>query len=123
MARKVSNRHHRLRLHRPLAVRVLRGLGVEVARIFDQSPENMARPPAGIGTTDAEAFIAGIAGLDLVVELAHPDVSAQLGERIISKTNYMPCSVVALADERLRTGSSPRHAARERSSSCPTARL
>ena len=78
------------------------GSEIEVARVFDQSPENVAQLPADIATTDVEAFVGSLAGLDLVVELAHPSVSVQLGERILSKTSYMPCSVVALADEALR---------------------
>lgn len=78
------------------------GSDIEVARVYDQSADNIANMPAAIATTDADAFIGSVAGLDLVVELAHPSVSVQLGERIISKANYMPCSVVALADEALR---------------------
>ena len=78
------------------------GTDVEVVRVFDQSADNIKNIPAAIATTDADAFVASVTGLDLVVELAHPSVSVQLGERILSKTSYMPCSVVALADEALR---------------------
>jgi aspartate dehydrogenase len=78
------------------------GTDIEVARVFDQSADNIANMPAAVATTDADAFVASVTGLDLVVELAHPSVSVQLGERILSKTSYMPCSVVALADEALR---------------------
>jgi len=78
------------------------GTDVEVVRVFDQAADNIKNIPAAIATTDADAFVASVTGLDLVVELAHPSVSVQLGERILSKTSYMPCSVVALADEALR---------------------
>lgn len=75
------------------------GSDIEVARVYDRSAENIANLPAAKVTTNADAFIDSLSGLDLVVEVAHPSVSVELGERIISKTSYMPCSVVALADE------------------------
>jgi aspartate dehydrogenase len=78
------------------------GSAIEVARVYDHSADNLASLPAALATTDADAFVASLTGIDLVVELAHPSVSVQLGERIIGKANYMPCSVVALADEELR---------------------
>jgi aspartate dehydrogenase len=78
------------------------GSDIEVARVLDQKAENIAQLPAAIGTTAADDFVDSLGDVDLVVELAHPSVSIELGERILSKTSYMPCSVVALADESLR---------------------
>jgi aspartate dehydrogenase len=63
---------------------------------------NIADLPPTVATTNADAFVASLTGLDLVVEVAHPEVSARLGVPILSCTSYMPCSVVALADEGLR---------------------
>jgi aspartate dehydrogenase len=76
--------------------------GIDVARVFDRAADNLQGLPSSLATTDAEAFVAGLDGLDLVVEVAHADVSRQIGVQILSKTSYMPCSVVALADEELR---------------------
>ena len=38
---------------------------------------------------------------DLVVEMAHPDVTRKWGAAILEKTNYMFISVTALADQEL----------------------
>lgn len=84
-------------LHRALA-----GTGIEVACIFNRSAEPLANLNVEVATTEAGVFMATLGGLDLVVELAHPDVSRSLGERILGHTDYMPCSVAALADDALQ---------------------
>lgn len=78
------------------------GSEVQIASVYDHRTANIADLPQSIATADADAFIDTLAGLDLVVEVAHPDVTAKIGARVLGKTNYMPCSVVALADEELR---------------------
>ena len=40
---------------------------------------------------------------DLVVECAHPDITARFGESFLRCADYMPFSVTALADDTLRT--------------------
>jgi aspartate dehydrogenase len=81
----------------------LKGSAVEVARVYARTSKHIAGLADGISTTDPEEFVAGLDGLDLVVEAAHAEVSVLIGERILTKTSYMPCSVVALADDQLRT--------------------
>ncbi len=81
----------------------LAGTGIEVARVYNRSAERMAGLPDSIATTKREEFMDAVASLDLVVELAHPDISRELGEAILQLANYMPCSVAALADDDLKT--------------------
>jgi aspartate dehydrogenase len=78
------------------------GSPVEVVRVYDRAESNIAQLPQSIATADSDAFIESLAGVDLVVEVAHPDVSAKIGVQILNKTSFMPCSVVAIADDDLR---------------------
>lgn len=80
----------------------LRGSAIEVVRVYARTTTHFAGLASGIATTDPEDFVASLNGLDLVVEVAHAEVSARLGARILEKASYMPCSVVALADDHLR---------------------
>jgi aspartate dehydrogenase len=82
--------------------RALEGSEIMVSRIFNRSPHNLAEVPDGIATTDMDAFLESLGELDLVVELAHPDISREFGEQILQCTNYLLCSVTALADDDLR---------------------
>ena len=43
-----------------------------------------------------------MANVDLVVEMAHPQYTRDWGERILSRADYLPLSVTALADDALR---------------------
>jgi aspartate dehydrogenase len=76
--------------------------GIEVAHVHSRTPEKIADLPPEVATSEAEAFLSRAAGLDLVVEVAHADVTRALGTEILSRTNYMPCSVSVLADDELR---------------------
>ena len=76
--------------------------GVEVSRIFNRSAERLAGLPDKVATTDMNEFMNAVVGLKLVVELAHPDISKDWGERILEHSDYMPCSVAALADRALK---------------------
>lgn len=76
--------------------------GVEVACIFNRSAERLADLDPGIATTDEDTFMQATQHLDLVVELAHPVISSTMGQRILRLTDYMPCSVSALADDELK---------------------
>lgn len=73
--------------------------GMEVVFIHDQSPEAMAQAPKGLALADLGEFMAK--SPDLVVEMAHPDVTRQWGRRIVEQTNYMLVSVTAMADDKL----------------------
>lgn len=75
---------------------------VKVARVYNRSAERLADLPTTVGTTDLGRFVDEAADLDLVLEVAHPDVSRTMGERVLQKTSYMPCSVAALADDKLK---------------------
>jgi len=82
--------------------RALQHTAISVHRIFNRSAASLAELPDELATTDMDAFLDTLPELDLVVELAHPDVSCKWGEKILQKTSYMPCSVTALADDALR---------------------
>ena len=82
--------------------RAFDGTAVEVVSVHDGQESNIADLPKSVATANPQAFIESLGGLDLVVEVAHPDVSGQLGAQILNRTSYMPCSVVALADDGLR---------------------
>lgn len=81
--------------------RALDGSTISVASVYNRSAERLAGLPDSIATTDMERFCKGLSTLDLVVELAHPDISRLMGDRILRQANYMPCSVGALADDAL----------------------
>jgi aspartate dehydrogenase len=79
----------------------LAGSQIDVVNVYDEVGSNVADLPASIVCSSADEFVGRATGLDLVVEVAHPVVAAQIGVRILSRTSFMPCSVVALADEDL----------------------
>jgi aspartate dehydrogenase len=75
---------------------------VSVAAVYDHKAENLAGIPEAHAVSDVRQFLNRAADLDLVVEVAHPNVSRELGAALLAKTGYMPCSVAALADEGLQ---------------------
>jgi len=70
--------------------------GMEVAFVFDQFTEQLKDLPADLALTDLAGFEER--QVDLIVEMAHPEVTRKWGEKILQKTNYMLISVTALAD-------------------------
>jgi aspartate dehydrogenase len=70
--------------------------GMEVVFIHDQSPEALRSAPEALILDDLADFMQR--SPDLVVEMAHPDVTRQWGRTIVEKTNYMLVSVTALGD-------------------------
>ncbi len=80
----------------------LRGTDIDVACIYNRSAEKLEGLDVAIATTKMDVFMESVAELDLVVELAHPDISKEWGGKILEHTDYMPCSVAALADEQLK---------------------
>jgi aspartate dehydrogenase len=80
----------------------LGGLDIEVSRVFNRSAGRLAGLPESVATTDLTNFVESCAALDLVVEVAHPDITVSAGASILKHTDYMPCSVGALANDQLR---------------------
>jgi aspartate dehydrogenase len=75
-------------------------LGLEVAFVHDLAAERLAGLPGEIVLPDITAFASRRP--DLVVEMAHPAVTRQFGEMFLQKTDYMPLSMTAFADEALQ---------------------
>ncbi len=71
--------------------------GMEVVFVHDQIAERLAGLPPELVLADLAWFEEK--SPDLMVEMAHPDVTRQWGTTILEKTNYMFISVTALADE------------------------
>ena len=74
-------------------------LGLDVAFVHNRSPGRVAHLPPDTVLDDLGDF----AGRepDLVVELAHPSVTAAHGVAFLRHTDYMPLSLTAFADARL----------------------
>jgi aspartate dehydrogenase len=71
-------------------------LGLEIAFVHNRSPERVAALPAEIVLADLADF--KDRGADLLVELAHPDVTRQHGADFLGCADYMPLSLTAFAD-------------------------
>lgn len=71
--------------------------GMEVIFIHDQFATTVEGLPGDLVLTDLADFESRRP--DLVVEMAHPDVTRKWGTTILEKTNYMFISVTALADQ------------------------
>ena len=73
--------------------------GMEVIFIHDQSPDILADVPGDLALKNLADFAQS--SPDLVVEMAHPDITRQWGQKIVEKTNYMLVSVTAMADREI----------------------
>jgi aspartate dehydrogenase len=73
--------------------------GMEVVFIHDERSEAVQDVADDLLLKDLGKFAAKEA--DLVVEMAHPEVTRQWGPTILEKTNYLLISVTALADTEL----------------------
>ena len=71
--------------------------GMEVVFIHDTLPDRLESLPQHLALKDLGDFASHKP--DLVVEMAHPDVTRQWGAAILEQTNYMFISVTALADQ------------------------
>src|SRR4051812_28922777 len=85
-------------LHRAVASGAHRGL--EIAFVWNRSQEKLAEVAPGLRLPDLTAM--PDRGADLVVECAHPRVTAEHGPAILTRADYMPLSATALADDALR---------------------
>ena len=70
--------------------------GMEVVFVHDQMTDRLADLPKELVLDDLGDFASR--GVDLVVEMAHPAVTRQWGEKLLQKTDYMLISVTAIAD-------------------------
>ncbi len=75
------------------------GHGVEVAFVYNRSPERLAGLPPALRLDRLDQMLAR--GADLIVETAHPDFTRDWGERILAVADYMPLSLSALIDDGL----------------------
>ena len=82
--------------------KLLANTDVDVVCIYNRSEEKLKGLTETVATAKMAVFMEQVANLDLVVELAHPDISKEWGEKILKLTDYMPCSVGALAEEKLK---------------------
>ena len=74
-------------------------LGLDIAFVYNRSPARLADlDPAHI-LDNLDDFAARAP--DLVVELAHPDITRQHGAAFLATTDYMPLSLTCLADAEL----------------------
>ena len=74
-------------------------LGLEVAFVCDPSADRLKNIPPHL-------VLADLAGAkdrhpDLIVEMAHPNVTQQWGETFLTYADYMPLSLTAFADAQL----------------------
>ena len=72
----------------------------EVAFVYNRSAEAMAELDASLRLNDLAN--AAASEPDLIVECAHPRITAQFGVSFLRFAHYMPLSVTALADDELR---------------------
>ena len=75
-------------------------LGLDVAFVHNRSAAALAGVPQALRMQNMEDLSRFEA--DLVVEMAHPSYTEQWGERILARSDYLPLSVTALADDALR---------------------
>ena len=70
--------------------------GLEIAFVYNRSPGALAAVPAAKMLPSLEDFAER--GADLIVEMAHPDITRRFGAAFLRRADYMPLSVTALAD-------------------------
>lgn len=73
--------------------------GMEVVFVHDVDASRLASVKSEIALADMTTFESRAA--DLVVEMAHPDVTRKWGPTVLAKTNFMGISVTAWADAEL----------------------
>ena len=85
-------------LHRQMADRP--ELGLETAFVYNRSRRRLEALPEHLVLPDLADFREREP--ELVVEAAHPDVTREHGPSFLEHADYMPLSLTALADDRLR---------------------
>jgi len=74
-------------------------LGLDIAFVHNRTPARVADLPSDVILEDLADFREQ--GADLIVELAHPDVTRRYGVDFLAHTDYMPLSLTAFADATL----------------------
>ncbi|MBI1773997.1 MAG: DUF108 domain-containing protein [Proteobacteria bacterium] len=74
-------------------------LGIDVDFVFNRSAAHMQDLPATQVLDDLHR--AAERSVDLIVEMAHPEVSRRFGEAFLARSDYMMLSTTALADAAL----------------------
>ena len=74
-------------------------LGLDIAFVYNRSPARLAELASEHVLTDLPDFAARAP--DLIVELAHPDITRQHGTAFLGTTDYMPLALTCLADAEL----------------------
>lgn len=74
-------------------------LGLEVAFVWSRSPARRAGVPPELVLEDLADFVEAEA--DLIVEVAHPDITRAWGYQFLHEADYLISSVTALADDAL----------------------
>ena len=74
-------------------------LGLDIAFVHNRSPGKVAALPSAVVLENLDDFPGRRA--DLIVELAHPDVTRTHGTAFLAQADYMPLSLTALADAAL----------------------
>ncbi|MEQ9815579.1 MAG: DUF108 domain-containing protein [Azospirillaceae bacterium] len=85
-----------------LAAAVTEAPDLSLAFVWNRSPEALADLPRELVLDDLGR--AAGRGADLIVEVAHPDITREHGARLLAHADYMPVSVSALVDDDLRAG-------------------
>jgi len=75
-------------------------LGLDLAFVHARDPSKLADVPPALVLDDLSR--ADRYAPDLVVEMAHPDITRRWGEALLAQASYLPLSVSALADDALR---------------------
>jgi predicted dinucleotide-utilizing enzyme len=70
--------------------------GLDVAFVHNRSPGALAGVPPEKILSRLDDFAA--CGADLIVEMAHPEITRRFGATFLRSADYMPLSVTALAD-------------------------
>lgn len=81
-------------------IRTESALGLEVAFVHNRNAARIQQVPPEL-RLDRLAQLDRF-DVDLVVEVAHPSYTRNWGEAILARADYLPLSVAALADDRLR---------------------
>ena len=74
-------------------------LGIDIAFVHNRSPDRVTELPTEQILEDLGDFASRQA--DLIVELAHPDVTRRHGVEFLKSSDYMPLSLTAFADAEL----------------------
>ena len=76
------------------------GSGLDLAFVYNRSPDKLKHIDPALIATELGAVNEFEA--DLIVETAHPGITAEYGVSFMTGSNYMPLSTTALVDDNLR---------------------